>query len=60
LINVTGGNGTRDYRAPEVVKHNKYYHIKTDVYSFGRLINHLFFSHNYLVLEDNKDGFMKL
>jgi serine/threonine protein kinase len=55
-LKVTGGFGHPDYWAPEVRKQNLYCHIKTDVYSFGRLINHLFFSHNNLILEENQDG----
>lgn len=57
---VTGGNGTFDYIAPEVILNGKYYHIKTDVYSFGRVINHLFFSPNWLILENKKDGVLNL
>ena len=56
LKKVSGGNGNPGYIAPEVWKNNSYFHIKTDVYSFGRLINHLFFSPDNLVLENNKDG----
>ena len=58
--NVTGANGNMDYIAPEVILQGKYYHIKTDVYSFGRVINHLFFSPNWLILENKKDGVLKL
>jgi serine/threonine protein kinase len=46
--------------APEVTNEQKYYHIKTDVYSFGRLINHLFFFPKCLILDDKKDGQMNL
>ena len=54
--NVTGANGNLDYLAPEVLNEGKYYHIKTDVYSFGRLINHLFFNPMCLIIENKKDG----
>ena len=55
-INVTGVSGNVDYMAPEVLSQGKYYHIKTDVYSFGRLINHLFFNPQCLLIENKKDG----
>ncbi len=34
--------------------------MKTDVYSYGRLISHLFFGPNSFKYEDNKDGDIKL
>ncbi len=52
--NVTGFKGDRNYMAPQVLSQNKYYHIKTDVYRFGRLINHLFFNPKCLILEHEK------
>ena len=59
-MNVTGVNGNLDYIAPEVLSQGKYYHIKTDVYSFGRLINHLFFNPKFLIIEKKKDGMVDL
>jgi hypothetical protein len=53
----SGGNyGNPGYVAPEVWKKNSYFQLKTDVFSFGRLINNLFFRPDTLVLEDYKDG----
>jgi serine/threonine protein kinase len=58
--NVTGLYGNPDYIAPEVMYEQKYYHIKTDVYSLGRLMCHLFFYPNCLKIEDKNDGQINL
>jgi hypothetical protein len=39
-----------------VLNHNNYYYIKSDVYSYGRLIKHLFFGAKSLTEEENKEG----
>jgi hypothetical protein len=52
--NVTGVNGNLDYMAQEELNWQKYYYIKTDAHSFGKLINHLFLNPNCIMKESNK------